>query len=241
MVYQGSKARIRKYILPFLQNCIDSHDIKYYIEPFVGGGNMIDHIRCENRIGSDINGDLIELLKYMRDYPDMDIFPQECSFEHYQDVKKYRTIKYSVHYIAGIGYFASYGGMYFNGGYARNKTGKRNYFLENLKNANKQAPNLKGIKFINCSFDDYLPSKFSNCLFYLDPPYKSTKQYVTKNFNYEMFYDWCREIAKRNYVFISEYEMPDDFDCIWKKEIKVTYDSKRTTGKIAVEKLFWRN
>ena len=61
-----------------------------YYEPFCGGANMIDHIRCKNRIGSDINSELIELLKYMRDNPNLDIFPQDCSFEHYSDVRENR-------------------------------------------------------------------------------------------------------------------------------------------------------
>jgi len=38
MVYQGSKAKLRKWILPILQNCIDKNHVKTYIEPFVGGG-----------------------------------------------------------------------------------------------------------------------------------------------------------------------------------------------------------
>ena len=89
MVYQGSKAKLRKYILPILQNCINEN----HIESFVGGANMIDHIKCKNRIGSDINSELIELLKYMRDNPNLDIFPQDCSFEHYSDVRKNRKNK----------------------------------------------------------------------------------------------------------------------------------------------------
>lgn len=38
MIYQGNKARLRKYIVPVLQKCIDDNNIKLYIEPFVGGG-----------------------------------------------------------------------------------------------------------------------------------------------------------------------------------------------------------
>lgn len=55
MKYMGSKSRIAKYIVPILQECIDSNHVTTYIEPFVGGGNVIDKIRCHERIGSDIN------------------------------------------------------------------------------------------------------------------------------------------------------------------------------------------
>lgn len=40
MVYQGSKSRIKKYILPIIQNCIYKNNVDTYIEPFVGGGEF---------------------------------------------------------------------------------------------------------------------------------------------------------------------------------------------------------
>ena len=169
MVYQGSKAKLRKYILPILQNCINENHIETYIECFVGGANMIDHIQCKNRIGSDTNSELIELLKYMRDNPSLDIFPQDCSFEHYSDVRenrKNKTNKYSIPYTSGIGYFASFGGRYFQGGYGRDAKGGRCIYNERLRNAKEQASLLKGIEFNTCSFENYNPNYFNQCLFY---------------------------------------------------------------------------
>lgn len=242
MVYQGSKAKLRKYILPILQNCINENHIETYIECFVGGANMIDHIQCKNRIGSDINSELIELLKYMRDNPNLDIFPQDCSFEHYSDVRenrKNKTNKYSIPYTSGIGYFASFGGRYFDGGYGKDPSGKRNIYCERLEYAKEQAPLLKEIEFGIHSFEDYDPNYFNQCLFYLDPPYRDTKIYNGKDgFPYDLFYDWCKKLGKNNYVFISEYYMPSDFKCIWSKERKVMQKSDREKGEIAVEKLF---
>ncbi|WP_369681332.1 DNA adenine methylase [Leyella stercorea] len=86
MVYQGSKNRLAKYIVPILQNYIDENKIKTYIEPFVGC-NVIDKIRCKSRIGSDSNEDLIALLKYVQRDNSLSIAPQECSFEHYAEVR----------------------------------------------------------------------------------------------------------------------------------------------------------
>lgn len=94
MIYQGNKARLRKYIVPFIQNCIDRNNIKTYIEPFVGGANVIDHIRCSERIGTDINRELITLLNYMKYYPDMAIFPEECPFKLYNNVREARKKTY---------------------------------------------------------------------------------------------------------------------------------------------------
>ena len=71
-----------------------------------------------------------------------------------------------------------------------------------------------------------------------DPPYKGTKQYSTsKNFDYERFYNWCRLMANKGHkVFVSEYYMPEDFKCIWSKEI--TNAMHQTNTKKPVEKLF---
>lgn len=49
MVYQGSKNRLTKYIVPIIQKKIDENNISTYIEPFVGGANVIDKINCKNR------------------------------------------------------------------------------------------------------------------------------------------------------------------------------------------------
>ena len=59
----GSKSRISKYVIPILQNIIDSNDITTYVEPFCGGCNIIDKIRCDFKIANDKQLYLIELLK----------------------------------------------------------------------------------------------------------------------------------------------------------------------------------
>ena len=50
MIYQGSKARLIKDILPYIQNCIDSNKVNLYIEPFVGGANVIQHIKRATKL-----------------------------------------------------------------------------------------------------------------------------------------------------------------------------------------------
>lgn len=243
MIYQGSKARLRKYIVPILQKCIDDNNIKFYIEPFVGGANVIDHIKCTKRTGSDDNAELIELLKYMQTDTELSIFPADCSFEHYKEVRedrKNKGNKYTLPYIAGIGYFASYGGRYFDGGYGRDSKGGRSIYNERLAYARKQAPLLKDIKFETCDYSKY--KDYKNCLFYLDPPYRNTKTYNSKSgFDYEKFYDFVRQLSRDNFVFVSEYTMPEDFVCIWSKERKILQKSDRKGADVAVEKLFTFN
>ena len=47
MKYMGSKSRIAKDIVPIIQKCINDNNIDIYIEPFVGGANIIDKIKCK--------------------------------------------------------------------------------------------------------------------------------------------------------------------------------------------------
>lgn len=244
MVYQGSKNRLAKYIVPIIQKYIDDNNIKTYIEPMCGGANIIDKIKCEKRIGSDINEDLISLLKYVQLDNDISIAPSECTFEHYAEVREDRklgTNKYSPEYIALIGYMASFGGRYWDGGFARNRrSDDRNSstvkYQSNLKNLKTQAPNLAGINFDCCDYTKY--SNYKNCLFYFDPPYKGTKRYSKQSIDYEEFYDFLRELSKNNIVLTSEYNMPGDFKCIWQKERNVQQKSDRIYADKVVEKLF---
>lgn len=50
MKYMGSKSRIAKDIVPILQRYIDENNIDTYVEPFVGGANVIDKIKCKNEL-----------------------------------------------------------------------------------------------------------------------------------------------------------------------------------------------
>ena len=66
MNYMGSKSKIAKYICPIIQDYIDRNGVTQYIEPFVGGANVIDKIRCKQKIGSDANKYLIALLSHVQ-------------------------------------------------------------------------------------------------------------------------------------------------------------------------------
>lgn len=239
MVYQGSKNRFSKFIVPILQKYITENNITTFIDCFCGGANIVDKIKCETRIASDYNEDLIALLKYVQKDNNLIIAPSECSFEHYVDVRSNRnTGKYLQEYVALIGYCASYGGRYFDGGYGKDPKGKRNIYVERVENLKEQAPSLNGIEFYCRDYKEYLDMGIKNALFYLDPPYKGTKQYDKQNINYNEFYDFCRELSKDNIVVISEYNMPDDFICIWEKQRKVLQKSDRHRGDNVTEKLF---
>lgn len=89
---------------------------------------------------------------------------------------------------------------------------------------------------------DLPKDKIKGYVIYCDIPYKgSTKYSKTEEFPYEKFYDWVKEMSIHNTVLISEYNMPDEFTCIWEKEHKILIDSNKSSGdkdNIRTERLF---
>lgn len=61
MKYMGGKSKIAKEIVPIIQRHIETQGTGKYVEPFVGGANIIDKVECESRVGLDINRYLIAL------------------------------------------------------------------------------------------------------------------------------------------------------------------------------------
>lgn len=233
MIYLGSKNKISKYIAPIIQSYIDK-GYDYYLEPFVGGGNMIDKIQCSNKIGSDIDKYVIAVLIGLRDG---EMPPKEVSEEMYFDIK-YNKDKYSDFLVGYIGYELSFGAKWF-GGYVKRDDKKFRGDIYSYNNCIKQAKYLSNIEFKCCSFDSY--KDLSGYVIYCDPPYKGATSYKQKNFDYELFYDWVRKMSKNNIVLVSEYSMPSDFKCIWEKTISVSLDSNKTIGdskNIRTERLF---
>lgn len=237
MKYVGSKNRISKELAPIIQSYIDENNIKTYIEPFVGGANMIDKIKCDNKVGYDINNYLIELLNYLKTG---DLIPYSISEVEYNNVKDNKDM-YEDWYVGLVGFGATFGAKWF-GGYARgfksDKITLRDIPNEGLNNLRNQREKLKNITFINNSYDKLVDIR--NSVIYCDPPYKGTLKY-NNIINYDDFYKWCIEMAKHNIVLISEYEMPEDkFINIFTKDVNVNIDSNKIKNgnRKRVEKLF---
>jgi DNA adenine methylase len=197
---------------------------------------MIDKINFHTKIGYDADKYTIAVLNGLKDGV---IPPYEVSKEEYMDVKNNKD-KYSDFLVGYIGYELSFGAKFF-GGYAKRDDFKRRGDIYSYRHCIEQSKRLKDIAFECRDFRDI--NGLKNCVVYVDPPYKNTTPYKNE-FPYNEFYDWCRKISKDNVVLISEYSMPDDFKCIWQKEIKVTMDSNRRANdkkNNRVEKLFVYN
>ena len=240
LVYMGSKNRLAKDIVPIIQSYIDK-GCSGYLEPFVGGANIIDKIKCENKYGSDLNKYLIALLYHIS--KNINDLPDEISEEEYHKVKDNKD-NCENWYVGLVGFCSTFGAKFF-GGYGREKDKNdklHSIYGTRLNNLTNQAPNLKNIHFKCCSFQEL--NHVKNYVIYCDPPYRDTTKYATETFPYDEFYDWCREMSKDNIVLVSEYNMPDDFKCIWSKETKANFDSNRESNddkNIRVEKLWIKN
>lgn len=245
MVYMGSKSKYAGNIVPILQRAIDENHLTTYIEPFVGGANIIDKIHCQTKYGYDKNAPLIALHQQMQKAPNT--IPMHGDAEWWYAAKDiYRTscgdpekmTGMELWKIGAIAFYASFSNGGFSRGYAKNSSG-RDYYNEAFKNHfnQGQSPLYQDIRFqwVN----DYTNIQVeSGSLIYCDPPYQNTKPYGYKfetGFDYSKYWDWVRALSQTNIVICSEQTFPDDFHVIWTKDVK------RTCGKdnnfAALEKL----
>ncbi len=239
MVYMGSKAKYAKYIVPVLQQAIDDNNVDTYIECFVGGANIIDKIKCENKYGYDRSDTLIALLQTAQS--GMDNVLAAGSRELWDKGKGYvkdgiMPEDMTLAEIGAMEFFASFSNGGFPRGYAKN-TDTRDYFNEARRNMEAQAADLEGIVFKTQNYWDL--EDVSGAVIYLDPPYQGTKFYGYANqpkMDYTHFWNWVREISKNNYVYVSEQSAPEDFEVIWEQE--VTRTTNKENNFKAVEKLF---
>lgn len=235
MKYMGSKARIAKHILPIILK--DRKDGQWYVEPFVGGANMIDKVDG-NRIGADSNKYIIAMWQELQ----KDVKPIMIDKSHYSHIKNNKDL-YDDWVVGWAGVACSYSGKWFGGfaGKVNTKGGVRDYQSEAHDNLRKQLPSLAGVSFVNSSYSDLYIADDS--IIYCDPPYHRTTKYKD-DFNHDDFWQWCRDkVAQGHQVFVSEYNAPDDFECIWQQEVKSSLSANGKSGgnKSSIEKLFIYN
>ena len=219
-----------------LKNRVDG---QWWVEPFVGGANIIDKVKG-NRLGADSNSHVIDALCFIRDgqlprdnneftegmYDTAAILARENRLDGYAfGMQCYALIAFSF-------------GAKWVGGWSRGKNSKgeqRDYVDEQYRANMKQKPLLKGVWFEHVDYENIeIPEK---SIVYCDSPYKGTTGYKYK-FDHDKYFEWCRlQVKAGHQVFISEYSAPADFICVWQKELKVSV-AKVGKQKNAIEKLF---
>jgi len=233
MRYVGSKRRIANHILPIILE--HRKPGQYYVEPFVGGFNTMDKVDGP-RIANDRNEYLIALFQ---EVVNGWIPPENVTREKYHDVKSNMDKKYPDYFVGFVGFGCSFGGGFF-GGYASpyhrsGRTKAENHCLQSRNAVLKQAKKLEGVEFHSGSYLDLeIPDK---SIIYCDPPYEGTKSYKDK-LDHRVFWQWVREKnAEGHQIFVSEYQAPKDFLCVWSKSLRVEVASAKDR-KNKIEKLF---
>lgn len=245
MRYMGSKARHAKHIVPLVMNAHDQEN--WYIEPFMGGGNVLSNVPAKHKWGNDTAKYAVALLEAVSNGW---VPPDKLTQDKYYAIKA-DPHNYEPALVGFAAYCCSYGGKFW-GGYARNKPeeGKnstcplqqkrnplkqRNFASEQVRNLGNQYVGLVCVKFTCMSYLDLdIPD---GSTVYCDPPYASTTGYGGE-FDHAQFWQWASDLSKRCRVFVSEYTAPDEWKCIWEKTVSKYVTKKDGKYDKATEKLF---
>ena len=234
MKYMGSKRKIRKEIIDVMMSYRLNNEP--FIDMFCGGCHVVEMVDGI-RIANDKNRYLIAMWEgLLEDRKRPYIIDKELYSKARNEYNKGINIEFDDFLIGWIGFMGSYNGRFFDGGYSGHDVNGRDYISENIRNTESQIHNLRGVLFSSLDYSELM--LYEPCIIYCDIPYRDTKQYsISKDFDYEKFYNWC--FAMRDFghiVFVSEYNMPDGFECVWSKEVTNSLNTTKTYKPI--EKLY---
>jgi DNA adenine methylase len=217
--YMGSKAAHAEDILRVV--LADRAAGQHYVEPFVGGGNVICRVPGEAgpRLGADKNKYMIALLDAVGN---RGWLPPEMLTEAEWDEMRRRPEKFPSELVGLAGTGPTFGAKWF-GGWARgldNRGHARDYWREARDNVLFDAPGLRGCVFIASEYDGL--SIYPESLVYCDPPYAETTKYegaktkiavgdsLSQNsWDRLKFWRWAdAQIDNGHKVFVSEYAGP---------------------------------
>lgn len=247
MKYMGSKARHAKELIQAMKDHLgvqyfDATPYRQWIEPFVGGANMIAKVPDDEflgRIGADINPFVIKMFKELQKgwQPPTEI--TEDQYQHAKALSKESGIDGELGaWVGFVGVGCSYAGKWF-GGFARgvdSKGNPRNYAAESARNLLAQKDAIQSVQFVVADYTQFIHSPLPS-LIYCDPPYQDTTKYSSE-FNHTGFWEWCDIMVEKGHkVFVSEYNAPDGWISIWQKTT-VSSLTKDTGSKKAIEQLF---
>lgn len=220
MTYMGSKARLATRLLPIV--LAERKAGQTYVEPFVGGGNLIWRVDGP-RIGGDVNGYMISLLRALGDgWPP----PTEITAEEYRSIRT-NPQSYEPALVGFVGGPGSFGGKWM-AGHLRNRANGRSRLAESARSCERQAAGLRGVQFHHCGYQS-LPIPPAS-LIYCDPPYAGTEGYGM-SWDAGKFHEWCRKMANEGHtIFVSEYDSP--FRLVAKWEFATTLDRNRRKPRI---------
>lgn len=241
MKYVGSKAGIAKELVKVIEANSNPH--AYKVECFSGGANFTQH--WHPNVAIDINPFLQIFFEGLTAGWFTPSFMLKSDYIRYRELSKITTPnQYNRDLCAMIGWAGagcSYSGKWF-GGYAgkvNTKEGVRDYMDESIRNVLAQRDQLGQMTYFRQGSYETI-AQYSNSTIYCDPPYAGTTGYGAFGIDHDKFWYIVREASTKNHVFVSEYNAPDDFGCIWSSEKSSSLSANGKSGgnKRAIEKLF---
>lgn len=229
MQYLGGKSRISNDI----SNIINQYsENKKFYSLFCGSCAIESKVISKAKIINDSHEYLIEMFRAIQSGWEI---PNSISKEEYEYVKTHKDEDKKL--TGFVGFACSFGGKWF-GGYAHLKDyADKNYALYSKNSLIRKMRGLNDSIFLCLDYKDVEIENDS--VIYCDPPYEGTTKYSNSgDFDYGIFWDYMRELSKNNVVFISEYNAPSDFNCIWQKEQVVKFDINKNNVFKNLDKLF---
>lgn len=201
--WTGTKRKLSSYIVAYFPQHIDT-----FYEPFIGSGAvlrlLLEQKRANHYIASDLCEPLIQLWKYVRDYPNTVCADYELLFEALQrnpeNYYQFRNYFNSVSQSPGLFLFLLRTCV--NGIARFNRQGKFNSSLHLSRpgiNPGKMreiifdwSAKIQNVEFICQDYREIKPSRNDFC--YFDPPYSSGNSLYLGNFNSNDFFDFLKDI-----------------------------------------------
>lgn len=243
MKYMGSKARHAKALLPII--LASRREDQIYVEPFVGGGNVINKVpQGAGRLASDSNGLMVTLLDQLGNHgwtPPETL--TEAEWSAIRHIKPVTPAERALHAFCATG--PCFSGKWW-GGWARGNNDRgepRDYVRESRTYTLKGAPGLRGVKFTAGDYQDLdVPQ---GALVYCDPPYAGTTAYsgAGHKWDADRFWQWCDDLIDTLdcTVFVSEYRAPPHWPSVWEKQARSDLSVTKTDLKRETEHLFHRS
>ena len=175
--YPGGKTKLLSYLSEFLPDTIPGK----YIEPFVGGGAVYMFMSPEKALLSDLNNELIELYRGIKNYPHK-VWETYHSFPAgktgYYKIRNEKREKAPLYYRAARTLYLNrtcFKGMWrhnlqgdFNVGYG----GEERRWVISHENIIDLSRLLRKSAITSCDFNKTLNAAVTGDFIFLDPPYK---------------------------------------------------------------------
>lgn len=218
MQYLGGKHTLARKFAPILRDACAR--LPRFVEPFVGGFNLVPElagVKLESIRCSDLHPGLQVLYEAVRDgwLP-----PANLSEFRYRHLRATCDWSKPEHAFAAFG--CSFGGKEW-GGYARNNKGG-DYIGWAQRSLLHKVQAMQTVQFQTCNYKDLVIDKPS--VVYCDPPYVGTTSY-SKAIDRAEFFSWCERLAEQSCeVYISEFELPANWEIVWRHERSLNMGSR---------------